>query len=292
MTEFSLHVLNAVQLGLLLFILAVGLTLVFGLMDTLNLAHGAFFTIGAYAGVVVAAQTGSFTLALFAGFAVPFGAGFLVEYVLLYPLALRGRSTHLDLALLTFGILFAVAGGVEVIFGPSYSTIALPPALSGSVEIHGSTYPLYRLFLIGLGLAIAALLIWTLEKTVVGSLIRGGVENREMLAAIGIDVKLMFALVFAFGSALAGFAGVASAPILSVYSHMGLAVIVTTLVVVVVGGLGNVRGSLAGALVVGAADTMAQAYWPAAELFVSYALLFLAMVFRPQGLFGNLGRAV
>lgn len=179
-----------------------------------------------------------------------------------------------------------------MLFGSSFYSLAVPSYLSGTVDLFGVAYPVYRLFVIAFGSILAFGLVWGLERTVLGSVIRGAVEHREMVAALGIDVRLLFAIVFGAGAGLAGIGGVIAAPILSVYSHMGMTVVVSTLVVVVVGGLGNVRGSLVRALIVGLADTLAQAYYSEAELFVSYALLFLVMVFRPQGLFGVTGRAI
>ena len=285
-----LQLLNGLQLSMLIFLLAAGLTLIFGLMNILNLAHGAFFTMGAYAGLVVSQVTGSFWAAIFLGPLIPFVAGVVLQAFVLQPLVQRGRSTHLDLALLTFGLLFATAGTVEYVFGSSFYSIATPAALSGSVKLFGVAYPVYRLFVIAVGLGVAISLSLVIERTLIGATLRAGVDNREMTTALGININVVFALVFGFGSALAGFGGVISAPIMSVYSHMGIGIVVTTFVVVVVGGLGNLKGSFYGALFVGMTDTMAQAFFPEAELFAIYALLVLMMIVRPQGLFGSTGR--
>jgi branched-chain amino acid transport system permease protein len=290
MLLFVLQLLNGLQLSMLIFLLAVGLTLIFGLMNILNLAHGAFFTLGAYCGLVVASTTGSFWAALLVGPVLPFVVGALLQYCVLQPLAERGRSTHLDLALLTFGLLFATAGAVELLYGSAFYSIAMPASLSGHVSLFGLSYPAYRLFIIVAGLAVAAALLLIVDRTLIGATLRAGVDNREMVTALGININLLFAIVFGVGAALAGLAGVIAAPIMSVYSQMGIGIVVTTFVVVVVGGLGNLRGSFYASLIVGMTDTMAQAYLPEVELFAVYALLIVVMIVRPQGLFGAVGR--
>jgi branched-chain amino acid transport system permease protein len=284
------QVLNGVQLSMLVFLLAVGLTLIFGLMNILNLAHGAFFTMGAYFGLIVAKATGSFWAALLLGPLLPFAAGFVLQFFVLQPLAERGRSTHLDLALLTFGLLFATAGAVEYIYGSAFYSITPPDILKGRVALLGVQYPLYRLFIIGVGITVAVTLVLIIDRTLVGAMLRAGVDNREMVTALGIDINVLFALVFGLGSALAGLAGVVAAPVMSIYSSMGIGIVVTTFVVVVVGGLGNLRGSFYASLIVGMTDTLAQAFFPEAELFAVYALLIVVMILRPQGLFGSIGR--
>lgn len=290
MLLFVLQLLNGLQLSMLIFLLAVGLTLIFGLMNILNLAHGAFFTLGAYCGLVVASTTGSFWAALLVGPVLPFVFGALLQYCVLQPLAERGRSTHLDLALLTFGLLFATAGAVELFYGSAFYSIAIPASLSGHVSLFGLSYPAYRLFIIVAGLAVAAALLLMVDRTLIGATLRAGVDNREMVTALGININLLFAIVFGVGAALAGLAGVIAAPIMSVYSQMGIGIVVTTFVVVVVGGLGNLRGSFYASLIVGMTDTMTQAYLPEVELFAVYALLIVVMIVRPQGLFGAVGR--
>ena len=290
MLLFVLQLLNGLQLSMLIFLLAVGLTLIFGLMNILNLALAAFFTLGAYCGLVVASTTGSFWAALLVGPVLPFAVGALLQYCVLQPLAERGRSTHLDLALLTFGLLFATAGAVELLYGSAFYSIAMPASLSGHVSLFGLSYPAYRLFIIVAGLAVAAALLLIVDRTLIGATLRAGVDNREMVTALGININLLFAIVFGVGAALAGLAGVIAAPIMSVYSQMGIGIVVTTFVVVVVGGLGNLRGSFYASLIVGMTDTMAQAYLPEVELFAVYALLIVVMIVRPQGLFGAAGR--
>lgn len=291
MDYFLVNLLNGLQLSLLYFLLAVGLTLIFGLMDSLNLAHGGFYTIGAYAGWLAASATGSFWIALIAGPAVAAALGVLLEVLVQRPLINRGRSSHLDIALLTFGLLFVIMGVMELLFGSEYATIRVPEILSGSVPVFGVTYPVYRLFLIGLALAIALGLWLWIDRTVFGAIVRAGVDNRDMVLGMGININRVFAIVFALGTALAGLAGVAAAPIFSVYSRMGAEILVITFIIVVVGGLGNYKGSFYGSLLVGMVDTMTQAYIPGGELFAVYLILALFMTLRPQGIFGAKGQA-
>jgi branched-chain amino acid transport system permease protein len=290
MQMFLLQLLNGLQLGMLIFLLAAGLTLIFGLMDILNLAHGAFFTVGAYAGWLISKMTGSYWVALVLAPLVPFLLGAALQGLVNQPLIRRGRSTHLDLALLTLGLLFATAGTVEYLFGSNFYSIAIPPVLSGRVSMLGVDYPVYRLFIIVVGLLVAGGLSLVINRTLIGATLRAGVSNREMVTALGVNINVVFILVFGFGAGLAGFAGVIAAPILSVYSQMGISIVVTTFVVVVIGGLGNLKGSFVGALVVGMTDTLAQAYLPEVELFAIYILLIGVMIFKPQGLFGAEGR--
>jgi branched-chain amino acid transport system permease protein len=292
MEIFVLNALNAVQLGLLYFLLAVGLTLIFGLMDSLNLAHGGFYTIGAYAGWLAASATGSFWLALVAAPLVAAFFGVLLEVLIQRPLINRGRSSHLDIALLTFGLLFVIMGLMEFVFGSEYASIKVPALLDGRVPILGIAYPLYRLFIIGLGLAVALGLWLAIDRTVFGAIVRAGVDNRDMVLGMGVNINRVFAVVFALGTALAGLAGVVAAPVFSVYSRMGAQILVVTFIIVVIGGLGNYKGSFYGSLLVGAVDTFAQAYVPGGELFAVYVALAAFMTLRPQGIFGVKGQAV
>ncbi|MBM3486491.1 MAG: branched-chain amino acid ABC transporter permease [Alphaproteobacteria bacterium] len=291
MSTFLFHFLNGLQLSMLIFLLAVGLTLIFGLMDSLNLAHGGFYTIGAYGGWIVASQTGSFWLALVIAPLFAAALGVLLEVLVQRPLINRGRSSHLDVALLTFGLLFVIMGLMEVVFGAAYLSIKVPPLLSDRVEIFERTYPVYRLFIIGLGLVIALLLWLLLDKTVFGAIVRAGVDNREMVLGMGINITLVFAIVFGLGCALAALAGVIAAPILSIFSRMGATILVVTFIVVVVGGLGNFKGSFYGSILVGMIDTFALAYLPEAGLFAIYVVLAVFMMVRPQGIFGVKGQS-
>ncbi len=299
MEYFLLNLLNALQLSMLYFLLAVGLTLIFGLMDTLNFAHGGFYTLGAYFGWRIATWTGSYWAALaLAPLCVGILGYFFQRYVL-HPLSIRGRETHLDFALLTFGLLFVIMGLMEVIFGSAYLSIKQPELLNGSVALLGANYPIYRLFIIGVGFAVALLLWLILERTVWGAVVRAGVDNRDMVLGMGINITLVFAIVFAVGTALAALAGVVAAPVLSIFSHMGTSILVVTFIIVVVGGLGNFRSSIYASLLIGFVDTMGQAYKPMIagikidlEFFGIYLLLAVVMIFRPSGLFGAKGQSV
>jgi branched-chain amino acid transport system permease protein len=287
MDVFLLHLLNGLQLSMLIFLLAVGLTLIFGLMDILNLSHGAFYTIGAYTGLSIFGITGSFWIAIMLAPLLTFVLGMALQYFFLQPLLLKGRSSHLDLALFTFGLMFVTMGTIELLFGPAYATIAVPAELQGGIQLLGTTYPYYRLFIIGLGLGIAALLWLLIDHTVFGAIVRAGVDNRDMVVGMGVNISLVFALVFGIGTALAGLTGVVAAPVLSIYSQMGISILITALVVVIVGGLGNFKGSFYGAIIVGMLETMIQAYLPELQLFAIYILLAVVMFIRPQGLFGS-----
>jgi branched-chain amino acid transport system permease protein len=292
MDLFFLHLLNGLQLSMLIFLLAVGLTVIFGLMDIFNLAHGAFYTIGAYTGLTIYGLTGSFWIALAIAPLLPFALGAVLQYFFLQPLVLKGRSSHLDLALFTFGLMFVTMGTIELLFGPAYATIPVPAELQGGVQILGTTYPIYRLFIIGLGLLVAAVLWLVLDHTVFGGIVRAGVDNREMVVGMGVNISLVFALVFGVGTALAGLAGVVAAPVLSIFSHMGVSVLITAFIVVIIGGLGNFKGSFYGAIIVGMVETMIRAYLPELQLFAVYILLAVVMFVRPQGLFGAKKQAV
>jgi branched-chain amino acid transport system permease protein len=299
MEYFLLNLLNALQLSMLYFLLAVGLTLIFGLMDTLNFAHGGFYTIGAYVGWRIATWTDSFWVALAFAPLLVGGLGYLFQRYVLHPLSIRGRETHLDFALLTFGLLFVIMGLMEVIFGSGFLSIKQPELLNGSVPLLGINYPIYRMFIIGVGLTIALLLWLIIDRTVWGAIVRAGVDNRDMVLGMGINITLVFAIVFAVGTALAALAGVVAAPVLSIFSRMGTSILVVTFIIVVVGGLGNFRGSIYASLLVGFVDTMGQAYKPTIagikidlEFFGIYLLLAVVMIFRPSGLFGTKGQSV
>ncbi len=285
MSFFLLNILNALQLSMLIFVLAIGLTLIFGLMDTLNLAHGGFYTIGAYAGWQIAQVTESFWLALLVSPLIAGAAGGCLQRFALQPLAQKGRTTHLDFALFTFGLLFVIMGGAEIVFGSAYASIEPPEILQGGIGVAGITFPYYRIFVILLGVVCGCGLWLLIERTVLGAVIRAGVTDRETVSTLGIDVNRVFIIVFALGSAFAGLAGVISAPIFGIYSHMGASILVITLIVVVVGGLGSIKGSFWASLVVGTFETMTQAYAPEIQLFGIYALLAFILALKPDGLF-------
>lgn len=295
MDFFLFNLLNGLQFSMLLFLMAIGLTVIFGLMDILNLAHGAFYMIGAYAGYVVSQVTGNFWFALIIAPLVPLILGFALQYFVLQPLVNRGRSVHLDMALLTFGLLFFTIGLVDFVFvetlNLTFISIEKPAALSSYVNI-GTIYPTYRLFILALGITVAALVWWVLDRTVIGAVVRAGVDDHEMIRVMGIDVNLVFACVFGLGCWLAGLAGVVAGAELSLSDGMGVQILIPTLVVVVVGGLGSVTGCFAGALIVGLTQTMSQAYLPQISLFSVYLLLALMLILKPGGFFGRTPKTI
>ncbi|NLD55276.1 MAG: branched-chain amino acid ABC transporter permease [Burkholderiaceae bacterium] len=291
--------LNGLQLGVLLFLLAAGLTLVFGIMNFVNLAHGSLYMMGAYFAAVAVGRTGSFLLG--ALIAIPATAllGFVVEQ-----LALKGlyRRDHLDQVLATFGLILFFNELVRMIWGPSPVYMSIPDWLSGTVNLFGYNYSAYRFAIIVVGLLVAAGLYWLINRTRVGMLIRAGSTNAPMVAALGVNIKALNSLVFAVGAALAGLAGLMSGPILSVQPGMGDPILILTLVVIIIGGIGSVRGALLGALLVGVVDTVgrtflpiwlgaifaptiAQAAGPAIASMLIYLLMAAVLAFRPQGLF-------
>jgi branched-chain amino acid transport system permease protein len=299
-TLLFVQMLNGVQLGVMLFLMAAGLTLVFGIMDMINLAHGSFYMVGAYLTATFAAWFDSFLIALV--LAVPAAAlvGLAVEWVALRTLY---RRDHLDQVLATFGLILFFNELVRILWGPLAIFLDPPAWLSGQVEIlPGAPYPAIRLAIIVVGIAVAGFLWWLIGRTRVGMLIRAGATNREMVTALGVDIRLLFTLVFALGAGLAGLAGAMAGPILAVQVGMGEQILILTFVVIVIGGIGSIRGALVGALLVGVVDTFARALLP--DLFrlvmdpatadgaaagigsmAIYLLMAAVLFWRPRGLF-------
>ncbi|HKZ08320.1 MAG TPA: branched-chain amino acid ABC transporter permease [Methylomirabilota bacterium] len=276
--------LNGLSYGVLLFLLSVGLTLIFGMLDVVNLAHGSFYMLGAYAGLTLIAATGNFWLALGLAPVVVGVIGALVERSCLRPLYRRGP---LDQVLLTFGLIYVFEDLVKWIWGGRIRSISPPELFSGSVSLLGATIPSYRVFVIVFGLAMAVALWLVIERTRLGAIIRAGVFDAEMSAGMGINVSRVFTLVFAFGAALAGLSGVIAGPIQSAYPPMGASILIPGLIVVAVGGLGSLKGSLAGSLLIGQAETFGKAWLPGASMLIIYVVMALILLFRPQGLFGR-----
>ena len=292
--------LNGVQLGLMLFLIAAGLTLVFGIMDMINLAHGSLYMIGAYAAASVAQASGSFALALVAAIAITAVIGVLLETLLLRHFYARD---HLSQVLGTFALLLMINEAVRMIFGSQPLMLNTPQALSGPVSLlPGLRYPAYRLFVIGVGLAIALLLYVLVAKTRTGMRVRAGASNREMASAMGVNVRVLFTALFGVGAGLCALAGAMLGPILSVQVGMGESVLILAFVVIVIGGIGSIRGALVGALLIGMVDTMGRALLPAllrsvlppatasslgpalASIAI-YVLMAAILMWRPQGLF-------
>ena len=276
--------LNGLAYGVLLFLLSVGLTLIFGMLDVVNLAHGSYYMLGAYAGLTLIAVTGNFWLAVLVAPAAVALIGAAVERTCLRPLYRRGP---LDQVLLTFGLIYVFEDLVKWIWSGRIRSIPTPALFSGSVQVFGATIPSYRLFVIAFGLAIAVALWALIEKTRLGAVIRAGVFDSEMTAGMGINIDRVFTGVFAFGAALAGLSGVIAGPIQSAAPPMGASILVPALIVVVVGGLGSLKGSLAGSLIIGQAETFGKVWLPGASMLMIYVVMALVLLFRPQGLFGR-----
>ncbi len=290
---FLEQTLNGLQLGVTLFLIAAGLTLVLGIMNLVNLAHGSLYMLGAYFAATVARETGSFLLAVPAALAGAALVGLAVERVVLRRLYARD---HLDQVLATFGLILFFNEATRILWGPIAIFVDVPPALAGRVElIPGAPYPVYRLVVLAAGLAVAAFLWWLITRTRLGMLIRAGASNREMVGALGIDIDRLYAAVFALGAALAAFAGALAGPLYVVEIGMGDAMLIKVFVVIVIGGIGSIRGAFVGALVVGMVDTFGRvlpslAGLPAtlAEIAV-YVLMAAVLVWRPSGLFAARG---
>ncbi|WP_374447161.1 branched-chain amino acid ABC transporter permease [Stella sp.] len=276
-----IQLLNGLQLAMLLFLLSVGLSVVFGLMRFVNLAHGTLFMLGAFVGLSTVEATGSFWWALAAGTAAAAVAGGLLYLGLLRHLQPAGP---LKQVLVTFGLVFIGLEAARIVWGDYAERLPGPEVLAGATEIFGVVYPTYRLFVIALGLAVAALLHFGLERTRLGAVVRAGVDDRTMTAALGIDIDRVFFAVFVVGCALAGLAGVVAGPVLSVYAGMDMGVLILALVVVVVGGPGSLKGAFAGALLVGMAETFGQVWLPEVAGMLLYGLMAAVLVLRPQGL--------
>jgi len=276
--------LNGLSYGVLLFLLSVGLTLIFGMLDVVNLAHGSFYMLGAYAGLATIALSGNYWLALLAAPLAVGVIGALMEIAVLRPLY---RRDPLDQVLLTFGFIYLFEDLVKWIWGGRIRSIPPPDLFAGSVTIFGATVPSYRLFVIVFGLVMAVALFLLIERTRLGAIIRAGVYDAEMTAGMGINVPLVFTGVFAFGAALGGLSGVIAGPIQSAAPPMGAGILVPALIVVVVGGLGSLKGSLAGSLIIGQAETFGKVWLPGASMVMIYVVMALVVLLRPHGLFGR-----
>ena len=297
-----LQLLNGLQFGVLLFLIAAGLTLVFGIMDFVNLAHGVIYMIGAYLVVTFAGMTGSYGLGLLLTLPATLLIGLVMEFLVFRHLYDR---SHLDQVLATFGLVLVLSELVKILWGSAPLSVPMPEALSGSVALAGPMrYPVYRIAVIVAGLAIAAGLWFVIARTRVGMLLRAGAANRSMVAALGTDINRLFMLVFAAGAMLAGFAGAIVSPILSVDPGMGDSILILTFVVIVIGGVGSVKGAFIAALLVGVVDTLGRMFGPillkavmdpaaAAQAgrtlapMLVYILMAAVLFWRPAGLFGR-----
>jgi branched-chain amino acid transport system permease protein len=276
----GIQLLNALWLSALLFMLAVGLSVVFGLLDVLNLAHCTLYMIGAYIGFTIAGWLGSYWLAL----AVAPIAVTIIGAILYVTLLRRLRGNHLIQALVTFGLLFVGYDAARMIWGVDQFRMAEPALLNGSFAIFGQGYPVYRLFVFAVGLVTAVALYLGLERTRLGAVVRAGVDDRETAAVLGINIDRAFFIVFCIGTALAGFAGVLAAPIRTVEPGMDVEILIPALVVVVIGGPGSLKGAVLGALIIGTADTFGPVLLPEFSSFMMYAVMAAILLVRPQGL--------
>ena len=292
--------LNGIQLGMLLFLLAAGLTLIFGIMDLVNLAHGSLYMIGAYLAATLAALTGSFVAGAALALVATLLVGMALEVLAIRPLYARD---HLDHVLGTFGLLLFFNDAVRWIWGPAGMTLPLPMEMLTAVQVlPGIYYPAYRLVIIGITLLVALLLYILVMRTRIGMLIRAGASNREMVGALGVNIKLLYTLLFGLGAALAGFAGMMQAPLSFVQIGMGENILISAFVVIIIGGIGSIRGAFVAAMIVGLIDTIGRAFLPdLVRTFVSYSagssagpalssmiiymLMAVVLIFRPAGLF-------
>ncbi|MEK9660712.1 MAG: branched-chain amino acid ABC transporter permease [Alphaproteobacteria bacterium] len=297
---FVEQALNGFQLGVLLFLLAAGLTLVFGIMDLVNLAHGSVYMVGAFIAATLVHWTGSFIFGILLALPATLAVGVLLEILALRTLYARD---HMDQVLATFGLILFFNEGVRLVWGPAGLSIPLPAFLDSTVALPlGIVYPTYRMFIILVGCAVALGLYWLVARTRLGMLIRAGASNREMVGALGIDIRLLFTAVFGIGAMLAGLAGMLVAPISQAQIGMGEQILILAFVVIVIGGIGSVRGAFIAAILIGVIDTLgrsfldvlllavldanaAEAAGPALSSMLIYVLMAAILTFRPQGLF-------
>ncbi|WP_371061182.1 branched-chain amino acid ABC transporter permease [Rhodosalinus sp. 5P4] len=295
-----LQTLNGLQLGLLLFLVASGLTLVFGILDFVNLAHGALYMLGAFVCASLTLATGSFLLAVLLALPITGAAGYVIERVVARNLYQRD---HLDQVLATFGLILVIDTLVHILWGPEGMAVPLPDILEGQLRVgENFVLPVYRLVIIGTGLAVAAGLYWLVNFTRLGMLIRAGASNRSMVSALGVDINTLFTFVFALGAMLAGLAGMLIAPITEASIGMGNNIIITAFVVIIVGGIGSMKGAFVGALLIGLIDTLGRSFLdsffelfmstaaaetsaPAVSAMLIYIIMAAVLAVRPQGLF-------
>jgi branched-chain amino acid transport system permease protein len=279
---YLIQLLNAVQYGLLLFLLASGLTLIFGIMGVINLAHGSFYMIGAYLAYWLAKITGSLWLAIPFTIVIAFVIGLLLETAIFRPLY---RRDHLYQVLLTFGLILVFEELRSILFGDDVHGVATPALLNFSLPLTDTlSYPVYRLFVTAVCLVIAGVLYFVIHKTRVGMMIRAGNSNREMAASLGVNIPLLFTFVFAVGMVLAAFAGAIAAPISSVFPGMGNQILILCFVVVVIGGIGSVNGAMIASLAIGLADTLGKVVAAEYSSVAVYLVMASILLWRPQGI--------
>jgi branched-chain amino acid transport system permease protein len=279
------QIFNGLQYGLLLFLAASGLTLILGIMGVINLSHGSFYMLGAYLSLTLTSLTGDIFLSLALGIPIAFAFGAAIEWLFIRHLYERD---HLQQVLLTFGLILVFNEVQRILWGTFPHSVPIPSYLSGSVKLFGlMSYPNYRIAVAGLCVALALAMMFVIQRTKIGRMIRAGESNREMVEVLGIDTRLLFRFVFAAGVTLAAAGGIIAAPIESVYPGIGESVLITSLVVVVIGGIGSVRGAFVGALLIGLADAFGKVFLPEFATGLVYALMAAVLVARPGGLFGR-----
>lgn len=284
-TSFLIQMLNGIQYGFLLFLVASGLTLIFGIMGIINLAHGAFYMLGAYIVYWLIGYTENLFFAILIGLLIMLVVGFLIER---FAISLLYHRDHLYQVLLTFGLILIFNELQKILWGSDFYSVPIPDVLGGSVRLtETQVYPVYRLFISIVCMAIAAGMYLVIGRTKFGMTIRAGASNREMAQTLGIDVGKLFAIVFSIGAALAAFSGMVGAPVSSVYPGMGDQILIISFVVVVIGGIGSIKGAFIGAMLIGLTDTFGQVLLPEFASVVIYAVMALVLLWRPQGLFGR-----
>ncbi len=285
LASFLIQLLNSVQYGFLLFLVASGLTLVFGIMGIINLAHGAFFMFGAYLVYWLTGIVDNYFLAVLLGLPIMLVMGYVIERLAIARLYHRD---HLYQVLLTYGLILILNEMQKILWGSDFYSVPVPGILEGSIKLtETQAYPVYRLFISVVCMLVAAGMYFVIARTRLGMIIRAGSVNREMVQSLGININYFFAVVFSAGAALAAFAGMIGAPVSSVYPGMGDHILIISFVVVVIGGIGSVKGAFVGAMIVGLADTFGKVLFPEFAAMSVYATMALILMWRPQGLFGR-----
>lgn len=284
MENFLIQLLNGLVASMLLFVMAAGLSLIFGQMNVINLSHGAFYLLGGYIGLTAIRQLGAFWPAVILAPLLVAALGVLIERFLLR--RMYGGHRHLEQVLLTFGIALILSDLIQWNWGAYVEAVPPPAFLSGQIPFFGITFPIYRLAILVFGVLLAIGLWLFIGRTRLGAIVRAGVSNADMVSGLGININRVFAAVFAVGTGLAALAGVLGAPITTLYPGLDFEILILTVVVVVVGGLGSLKGAFLGALIIGMADTFGKALFPEFSLFLIFAVMALVLLIRPSGLFG------
>jgi len=280
---FSVQLLTGLAYGMLYFMIAAGLTIILGVMNIVNLAHGTLFLLGSYMAFTFMNQQFSFWIALLLSVAVTAVIGIIIEKLFIRQI----YGKEFEQVLLTFGLAFVIADTAKWIWGTEPQTMAVPALLDSSISIGPMVFPFYRLFVVLIG-CLLALLLWYFEsKTRIGAIIRAGVDDRAMVSALGINVGVVFTGVFAFGAGLAALSGVLGGPLIGMYTGMESDILVTSLIVVVIGGLGSWKGSFIGAILIGLIETFGKIWFPSLSMLIVFLLMVVVLIIRPQGLFGR-----